>query len=202
MKAVQNFVNKNHDSLIKFGGLFFMLLLIVVIPAHTEYTLRKQINAHLENEQNLRATVAELNHQMDFYKTAYSKQQAIQQEVQCLAKNIYFEAATEPRAGKIAVAEVTMNRVKHGYASTVCGVVNQKNKGICQFSWVCEPRKKITMISQWNEAKEIAENILISKKKYSTIQGAVFFHADYVSPSWAETKDFIKQVGRHLFYKD
>ena len=113
-----------------------------------------------------------------------------------------FEAATEPHAGKIAVAEVTMNRVKNGFARTVCGVVQQKNNGTCQFSWVCQPKKPIIMISQWKESKEIAENILISQKKYSTIHGAMFFHADYIVPAWANTKEFVQKVGRHLFYKD
>jgi spore germination cell wall hydrolase CwlJ-like protein len=167
-----------------------------------QVTMQKELDTHIANEQALQAEVEQLNDQMGFYKTAYAKQQAVQKEVQCLARNIYFEAANEPRAGKIAVAEVTMNRVKSGFSRTVCGVVSQKSGNTCQFSWVCEPKKTITMLEQWKESREIAENILISQKKYSTIQGAMFFHADYTKPSWARTKEFVQKIGRHLFYKD
>ena len=125
------------------------------------------------------------------------------QQVDCLAQNMYFESGWEPEAGQIAVAMVTLNRLESGrYANTICGVVKQKIADTCQFSWVCAPKKPITMPVQWKESREIAESILISQKKYSTIRGAMFFHADYVKPAWASTKDFVQQIGRHLFYKD
>ena len=58
------------------------------------------------------------------------------------------------------------------------------------------------MASQWKESREIAENILISHKKYSTMQGAMFFHADYITPAWASTKEFVQKIGHHLFYRE
>ena len=62
-------------------------------------------------------------------------------QLDCLTRNIYWEAATEPFEGKVAVAQVTINRVETGrFAPDICGVVYQKNivydKVICQFSWV------------------------------------------------------------------
>ena len=64
-------------------------------------------------------------------------------EIECLAQNIYFEAAQEPREGQIAVAHVTRNRMISGkYPNTYCGVVKQKTYGVCQFSWFCEERAK------------------------------------------------------------
>ena len=48
------------------------------------------------------------------------------EELECMSKNIYFEAAMESTAGKLAVAQVTMNRVNsERYPSTVCKVVYQ-----------------------------------------------------------------------------
>jgi len=45
-------------------------------------------------------------------------------EIYCLAQNIYFEAGNQPLAGKIAVSQVVLNRVEHyAYPDTVCGVV-------------------------------------------------------------------------------
>ena len=50
-----------------------------------------------------------------------------QKELECLARNIYWEAANESYEGKLAVAQVTLNRTKaSGYPNTVCEVVYQK----------------------------------------------------------------------------
>jgi hypothetical protein len=59
-------------------------------------------------------------------------------QLDCLTRNIYWESATEPFEGKVAVAQVTINRVESGrFAPDICGVVYQKNmvydKVICQF---------------------------------------------------------------------
>ena len=69
----------------------------------------------------------------------------------CLAQNIYFEAGNQPLAGKVAVAQVVLNRLEHSsYPSTVCGVIydakmfeNWKGNMLprrnqCQFSWFCD----------------------------------------------------------------
>jgi spore germination cell wall hydrolase CwlJ-like protein len=123
-------------------------------------------------------------------------------EVDCLARNIYFEAGAEPRLGKIAVAEVTMNRVKNKhYPKTVCEVVHQRTRTVCQFSWVCEGKGTIVPNATWRESRKIAESILISKRKYGIIGEAKFFHADYVYPNWADTKEVVAQIGQHIFYR-
>ena len=49
-------------------------------------------------------------------------------QLECLTRNIYWESASEPFEGKVAVAQVTINRVASGkFASDICGVVYQKN---------------------------------------------------------------------------
>ena len=54
------------------------------------------------------------------------------QNLDCLARNIYYEARGEPLAGQYAVAEVTMNRkASPFYPKTVCEVVYQREA----FSW-------------------------------------------------------------------
>jgi len=48
------------------------------------------------------------------------------EELECMSKNIYFEAAMESTAGKLAVAQVTMNRVNSSrYPNTVCQVIHR-----------------------------------------------------------------------------
>ena len=63
----------------------------------------------------------------------------INKQIMCIAKNIYYEAASESHEGKLAVAQVTINRANSKkYPSDFCGVVYQKTGSTCQFSWTCE----------------------------------------------------------------
>lgn len=128
-------------------------------------------------------------------------------QLDCLTKNIYWEAASEPFEGKVAVAQVTMNRVASGrFGEGVCGVVYQKNnyfgKIICQFSWTCETTHKIRPIypALYRESEEVAKKVLLENFRLSTMRDALYFHGDYVSPNWGKKK--ISQIGRHIFYKD
>jgi len=48
-------------------------------------------------------------------------------DIDCLARNIYYEAGSEPEEGKVAVAMVTINRVRDGrFGKTICSVVDQR----------------------------------------------------------------------------
>lgn len=130
----------------------------------------------------------------------------VRKQVDCLAENIMFEAGHEPKEGQVAVAMVTLNRLSSGnYADDVCGVVKQKTKGTCQFSWVCEATnaaKRLTMLHTplYNEIRELAVNVLFN---YDTMKdvtnGATYYHADYVNPRWGLPKT--TKIGRHIFYK-
>ena len=194
------YFDRTRDLWVRFFGLFAFILVSLYIPAQ----LTSQINQKDQQYQKLLVEMNDLKTRMSFYQLSFEKQQDIMKEVDCLAQNIYYEAGSEPIEGKIAVAQVTLNRVNSGdYASTVCGVVKQKIKGTCQFSWVCLAKKAInTSSNAWKESKTIAENVLISHKKYGIISsGVVNYHASYVTPSWASDNTFVKQIGNHLFYK-
>ena len=130
----------------------------------------------------------------------------VQQQVDCLAKNIYHEAKSEPREGQVAVALVTLNRLASGnYANDVCGVVNQKTNGVCQFSWVCQPfiaTKSLTSNtnSLYNDIRNVAVYVLMNYDNiHDVTKGATYYHADYVNPQWGLPKT--TQIGRHIFYK-
>ena len=48
-------------------------------------------------------------------------------DVECLARNIFYEAGSEPLEGKVAVGMVTINRSNDDrYPQSICGVVKQK----------------------------------------------------------------------------
>jgi len=52
-----------------------------------------------------------------------------EKQLTCLAKNIFYEAPMESYRGKLAVATVTMNRVRHKqFPKTICGVVYQREQ--------------------------------------------------------------------------
>lgn len=199
---VEKYFDRNHNFFCLWGGLFAALFFGIFVPYDMHYRTMAQLEQQLATNVLLASQIQDMNNRMEFLELSYEKKQKVMRDVECLAKNIYFEASGEPRSGKIAVAEVTMNRVKSKqFPRTVCGVVYQKTRGICQFSWVCQDGKKVRSNSAWRESVQIAENILISKRRYGIIGNAMYFHADYVEPKWAEEKLLIAQIGRHIFYR-
>ena len=128
-------------------------------------------------------------------------------QIQCLTQNIYWEAASEPFEGKVAVAQVTMNRMNSGkFPETVCGVVQQRNvfynKVVCQFSWFCESTYKTRPVhpKMWDESEAVAKKVLFEGFRLDGLKDALYYHADYVNPKW--TKERITKIGQHIFYKD
>lgn len=152
-------------------------------------------------------------------------------EVMCLAENIYFEARAESFSGKAAVGNVTRNRVNDTrWPDTYCTVVTDgpvreswktkqhkdladservyyPKKHRCQFSWYCDGKKDIVP----SQDKDLYENILDIATRihhgydsfliYDYTKGATHYHADYVDPSWAESKTKTTTIGKHIFYR-
>jgi spore germination cell wall hydrolase CwlJ-like protein len=124
-----------------------------------------------------------------------------QQQVHCLAKNIYYEAGSEPYEGKLAVAQVTMNRTRHpSFPKTVCGVVYQQVNGIYQFSWVGEKNYPIRSKTAWDDCVAIASKALTNHKIHDTIYKtkSMYFHNTSVKTGW--NLKYVAKIGNHLFY--
>ena len=124
-------------------------------------------------------------------------------ELDCLTRNIYWEAASEPFEGKVGVAQVTLNRAESGrFPPDICNVVYQKNviygRVICQFSWYCESGPKVRSNAHYKESMEVAKKVLLENFRLPSMHKAMYYHADYVSPNWNLPK--ISQIGRHIFY--
>ncbi len=129
-----------------------------------------------------------------------------EKQLDCLAINIYREAGYEPFEGKVAVAQVTMNRVASGkFGNDVCGVVYQKSvimeKVVCQFSWACDQvhRNRPVNKEAYNESYEVAKKVLLEGFRLSVLKDALYYHAAYVNPRWPLEK--IGKIGQHIFYK-
>jgi spore germination cell wall hydrolase CwlJ-like protein len=119
------------------------------------------------------------------------------QQIECMAKNIYYEAGSEPYEGKLAVAQVTMNRTRSPqFPHNVCEVVYQKD----QFSWVNEKHKSTTDKYSWEECILIARRALTEYKLHDKIYntGAMYFHNTSVHPEWKFR--YVAKIGNHLFY--
>jgi spore germination cell wall hydrolase CwlJ-like protein len=151
--------------------------------------------------------LATLEEGSDVYRQGFVSAEDRTKQLDCLTKNIYNEAATEPFEGKVAVAQVTMNRVDSGkFGKGVCGVVYQKNviyeKVICQFSWACIPgiAKKTVYPALYKESEEVAKKVLLENFRLPSMTQAMYYHADYVNPKWGKPK--ITQIGHHIFYKE
>ena len=133
-------------------------------------------------------------------------------ELHCLALNVYFEARGEDPEGQFAVAEVVMHRVNHfNYPNTICGVVKQgvysewskempiKHK--CNFSWFCDRLPDDPIDGQaFGAAMYVATTILKDPKYMLEIEYALYYHADYVEPYWADDLQLVGHIGNHLFY--
>jgi hypothetical protein len=121
----------------------------------------------------------------------------------CLTQAVYYEAGFEPLAGRRAVAQVVLNRLRHpAYPKSVCGVVYQRNSTpICQFSFVCDGALyRAPAPAAWAEARAIAAAALTGYVE-TEVGSATHYHADYVAPRWAPMLSKVVKLGAHIFYR-
>lgn len=135
-------------------------------------------------------------------------------EIDCLAKNMYFEAAVESTAGKLAVALVTYNRtLSNRFPNTICGVVYQTQKDFynnpilnrCQFSWYCDGKSDIPYNGPiWNETKKLAKWFYINRSRVPDItDGSTHYHTNYIKkPYWSKVYAKTVSIDNHIFYKE
>lgn len=121
----------------------------------------------------------------------------------CLTQAVYYEAGFEPLAGRRAVAQVILNRMRHpAYPKSVCGVVYQRNSTpVCQFSFVCDGAlNRAPTPGAWTEARAIAAAALAGYVE-AAVGSATHYHADYVAPRWAPMLAKVAKLGAHIFYR-
>lgn len=121
----------------------------------------------------------------------------------CLTQAVYYEAGFEPAAGRRAVAQVVLNRMRHpAFPKSVCGVVYQRNSTpVCQFTFVCDGSlDRRPQAAAWGEAERIARAALAGYVERS-VGAATHYHANYVAPAWAPMLTKIAQLGAHIFYR-
>lgn len=122
----------------------------------------------------------------------------------CLAQAIYFEARGEPFEGRMAVAQVVVNRVRdQRYPNDICTVVfqNEQRRHRCQFSFACDGRSdRPRNTAAWSSALRLAR--LVNDGHLRDLTGqATHYHAIHVAPPWAEKLTRTVTIGRHRFYR-
>ena len=130
---------------------------------------------------------------------AYAGYETDSRQQDCLASAVYFEARGEPIEGQLAVAEVVLNRASSGqYPETICEVVTQP----WQFSFV-NATGRIPAANRsseaWRKAVAIAR---IAERGASRLlpRDVLWYHADYVAPSWGRRLARNAKIGLHIFY--
>jgi spore germination cell wall hydrolase CwlJ-like protein len=140
-------------------------------------------------------------------------------QLDCMARNIFFEAGNQSAKGKMMVGMVVLERTKSPhFPSTVCGVVEQANltasgniiKHECSFSWMCDGKQHVvdfdnpTVRQTWNQSYTIAKLVMSGKlRPHIDMSGVTHYHANYVKPDWARNKNYklVAVVGNHMFYR-
>jgi len=128
-------------------------------------------------------------------------------DLQCLAENIYFEARGEPLEGQYAVAEVTLNRTQsQNFPHTICAVVHEtrwdsnRRRFVADFSWTelgaLSPQDR----PAWKQALAVA-SAAYDDLHAPVVPGALFYHATSVQPGWSRTRKAVATIGNHIFYR-
>ena len=128
----------------------------------------------------------------------YSAGTSLTDEANCLATAVYFEARGESLDGQLAVARVVMNRAASGkYPASWCAVVKQP----WQFSFVRNGQFPYadTNCNAWRKAVGIAR-LAMANVIPSVGTDVLWYHADYVSPSWGRRLNAVSKIGAHIFY--
>ena len=110
-----------------------------------------------------------------------------------LTLNVYHEARDQPTEGKLAVAQVTLNRARKK-KRTVEEVVLEKN----QFSWV----KQKPIVQEFDAFVQCTSVALHAMTHNDTTKGSTHFHANYVKPGWRKKMKRTMQIGDHIFYRE
>lgn len=128
------------------------------------------------------------------------------EEVECLAKNIYFETHASSLADAMSVSDVVLNRVESTrYPNTICEVVHdgyRAGRRDCQFSWYCDGKSDDPRNQEaWTRSLKFANDMYSYGYYRGITEGSTHYHATYVNPYWAPSLDRIGRIGAHIFYR-
>ena len=101
-----------------------------------------------------------------------------------------------------------MNRVASPlFPDTVCEVVHAggfskaRQRYVGAFSWTEAESMPAPYGYEWRRAQAVASTVYENYREAPLVDGALYYHATYVTPNWADGKYRVTRIGRHLFYE-
>ena len=91
-------------------------------------------------------------------------------------------------------------------SDSVCAVVHEKRwdairkRYVGAFSWTEFYSVPEPVGEAWVHAQKVAEDVYYQRTPRQ-LDGATFYHATYIQPSWARTQERVARIGRHVFYR-
>ena len=151
-----------------FLSIVAILALTVMAPGHAEEVQSNTVFGTVKAQAQSR-----LDNLVDAIMSPIVDINVSSKDVDCLAHNIYYEAGSEPEEGKVAVAMVTINRVRDGrFGNSICSVVNQRTQTVrsrevttvkmVQAGWVGRPE-------QQKQTTKVVENVSVCQFSWKCI---------------------------------
>tara|TARA_B110000503_G_C7116881_1_gene400790 strand:- start:649 stop:1266 length:618 start_codon:yes stop_codon:yes gene_type:complete len=198
-----------NDIIVIFTTLFTLIFLWLIMSINVaDADTRVPVEYEFQQEEDTLIMFHDLETDDDLEVPYVPMQESIYnpESLHCLAMNIYHEARGDSYAGKMAVSDVVLNRVKDSrYPNTICGVVYQggEERRRCHFSWYCDGRSDTPFDDvSWQESQDIAKNILTNDTSNLT-EGATHYHTFRVKPNWISDRGMlvVGRIGDHIFYR-
>lgn len=174
--------------------------LVVAAVVWDSYQEREMVRERLDAvEEQTQQTAEDIQEIKNVLIQTSKRIKHTRDEELCLTKNIYHEAGVESDVGKVAVGEVTINRLDTGrWGDNICDVVYAKE----QFSWTLSNKLKAEEPDGelWEASARIAKQVL-NGLRVKGLSDALFYHTNYIKvPGWVDQNAFLTQIDQHLFY--
>ena len=133
-------------------------------------------------------------------------------DIDTLIRTVYGEARGEPMEGKIAVAHVALNRLKHPgwWSRNRDDIPDDTLAAVCrdpyQFScWLeNDPNRNVILTALAPALAESAQavELVLAGIEPDPTGGATHYHAIGAMPKWAAGRTPTAIIGHHVFYED
>ena len=127
---------------------------------------------------------------------------ASREDRSCLARVIYHEARLEPPTGRIAIAQLVLNRTLSGiWPDTICGVAMQgAQEGRCAFAFACAKGAAEPQGDAWQQAQRTADQVLGGQAWVAGVKDAIHVHRHDEQPVWRLALQPLARIGSHIYY--
>lgn len=124
-----------------------------------------------------------------------------EQERHCLALTMTKEAEGEGYIGMKMVADVVMNRVEsREFPNTICGVMKQRSKRGCMFSFWCEPNNDVIRNKKvYDEIYPLTASII--RGDYQRMTNTLHYKVCNFNSRFFNTLTRVERYKNHCFYE-